>query len=403
MKEGWEYSTIGDLCDKSNGLWKGKTGPFVNVGVIRNANFTKSFTLSFDNIEYLDVEAKQYKTRKLQKGDLIVEKSGGSEKQPVGRTVLFDRDDGEYSFSNFTSVLRIKDRDIISPEFLYKYILFVYLRGDTRKMQKATTGIHNIEFDKFLSIPVPIPPLSEQQSIVDYLDSAFAKIDAMKANAEKALNEAKALFQASLKEMLEPKEGWEEKKLGDIAEIKGGKRLPKGEKLLSEPTSHKYIRVADFNEYGTVDLGNIQYISDEVYEQIKRYIINKEDIYISIAGTIGKSGIIPEELDGANLTENACRLILSNEINQRYMYYVTISPVFIRQEIESTKISAQPKLALTRLADIMISYPSITEQQKIADTLDSLKSKVDRLQENYDKISQECDALKQAILRQIFE
>ena len=214
MKEGWEYSTIGDLCDKMNGLWKGKIGPFVNVGVIRNANFTKSFTLSFDNIEYLDVEAKQFKTRKLQKGDLIVEKSGGSEKQPVGRTVLFDREEGEYSFSNFTSVLRIKDREVISPEFLYKYILFVYLRGDTRKMQKATTGIHNIEFDKFLSIPVPKIPLSEQQSIVDYLDSAFAKIDAMKANAEKALNEAKALFQASLKEMLEPKEGWEEKKGG---------------------------------------------------------------------------------------------------------------------------------------------------------------------------------------------
>ena len=225
----------------------------------------------------------------------------------------------------------------------------------------------------------------------------------MKANAEKALNEAKALFQASLKEMLEPKEGWEEKRVGEIAEIKGGKRLPKGEKLLSEPTSHKYIRVADFNEHGSVDLDDIQYISDKVYEQIKRYIINKEDIYISIAGTIGKSGIIPKELDGANLTENACRLILSNEINQRYMYYVTISPVFIRQEIESTKISAQPKLALTRLADIMISYPSITEQQKIADTLDSLKSKVDRLQENFDKISQECDALKQAILRQVFE
>ena len=85
------------------------------------------------------------------------------------------------------------------------------------------------------------------------------------------------------------------------------------------------------------------------------------------------------------------------------MYYTTISPEFIRQEIESTKISAQPKLALTRLADISIAFPSIVEQETIADTLDSLKSKVDRLQENYDKISQECDALKQAILRQVFE
>ena len=252
-------------------------------------------------------------------------------------------------------------------------------------------------------VTVPVPPLPEQQSIVDYLDSAFAKIDAMKANAEKALNEAKALFQASLKEMLEPKEGWEEKKVGDVAEIKGGKRLPKGEKLLTEPTNHMYIRVADFNEYGTVDLDDIQYISDKVYEQIKRYIIKKEDIYISIAGTIGKSGIVPEELDGANLTENACRLILSRELNQRFMYYITISPEFIRQEMESTKISAQPKLALTRLADILIAFPPLSEQQSIVATLDSLKSKVDRLQANYEKISQECDALKQAILRQVFE
>ena len=82
---------------------------------------------------------------------------------------------------------------------------------------------------------------------------------------------------------------------------------------------------------------------------------------------------------------------------------MTISPNFIRQEIESTKISAQPKLALTRLADIIISYPSFVEQQNIATTLDTLKSKVNRLQENYDKISQECDALKQALLRQVFE
>ena len=296
---------------------------------------------------------------------------------------------------------------MVCSEEIDKYFLCYWLDSDELKKQTMTNlhGATMAHITKRIieNAIVSYPSLPEQQRIVDYLDAAFAKIDAMKANAEKSLNEAKALFQASLKKMLEPKEGWEEKKLGDIAEIKGGKRLPKGEKLLSEPTGHKYIRVADFNEYGTVDLGNIQYISDEVYEQIKRYIINKEDIYISIAGTIGKSGIIPEELDGANLTENACRLILSKEINQRFMYYATISPDFIRQETESTKISAQPKLALTRLADIIIAYPPIVEQQRIVATLDSLKSKVDRLQANFEKISQECDALKQAILRQVFE
>ena len=403
MKEDWKYCTIGELCNKTNGLWKGKKEPFVNVGVIRNANFTKDFSLSFDNIEYLDVEEKQYKTRKLYKGDLIVEKSGGSEKQPVGRTVLFDKEDGEYSFSNFTSVLRIKDRRVITPEFLYKYILYVYLRGDMRKMQKATTGIHNIEFDKYLSIEVPTIPLSEQQDIVRYLDESFAKIDALKVNAEKSLADAKALFQAELKKAMEPKEGWEEKKLGEVADIKGGKRVPKGYKLQSEPTLHKYIRVADFNDCGSVDLSDIQYISDDVFEQIKRYTISTEDVYISIAGTIGKSGIIPEELEGANLTENACKLVLDKNLDKRFVYYFTQSNLFKKQIDILTKKSAQPKLALTRLAIVELAYPSLSEQQSIVTHLDTLSAKVTQLQQNLEKIKTECDALKQALLKQVFK
>ena len=374
MKEGWEYRRFESCLIKVSKQVQVKSKDYKKEG---------KFPIVSQEAElisgYWDDEAIVYK-----------------HKEPV---VIFGDHTKNIKYVDFdfvvgadgTHILRTKND--IEPKFFYYVLKSIKLR------ELGYARHYKLLKEEY----IPVPPLSEQQTIVDYLDSAFAKIDVMKANAEKALNEAKALFQASLKEMLEPKEGWEEKKVGEVAEIKGGKRIPKGEKLLSEPTTHKYIRVADFNEYGTVDLGDIRYISDNVYEQIKRYIINKEDIYISIAGTIGKSGIIPEELDGANLTENACRLILSKEIYQRFMYYTTISPEFIRQEIESTKISAQPKLALTRLADIIIAYPSIVEQQNIAATLDSLKSKVDRLQANYEKISQECNALKQAILRQVFE
>ena len=402
MKERWEYSTIGDLCDKLNGLWKGKKGPFVNVGVIRNANFTKDFTLSFENIEYLDVEAKQYETRKLQKGDLIVEKSGGSEKQPVGRTVLFNKEDGEYSFSNFTSVLRIKDKSIITPEFLYKYILFVYMRGDTRKMQKATTGIHNIEFDKFLSILVPFISLSEQQSIVDYLDSAFVKIDAMKANAEKALNEAKALFQASLKEMLEPKEGWEEKKLDDIGELKNGMNFNKNE-------SGYNIHIL-----GVGDFGNLFQIDDTDYLQTislnsnpsEEYILKNEDIvFVRSNGNknlVGRCVLIHVGDEPCSFSGFCIRFRKSTkEVDACYLTY------FLKTEESRRKLVGNganiSNLNQKVLNEFVVSYPSMQEQQSIVATLDSLKSKVDRLQENYDKISQECDALKQAILRQVFE
>ncbi len=398
MKEGWEYKTLGEICKIYNGNsinadykkkhFLGATG---GLPFIATKDVSPLGTIDYNN----GVRIPNYEEFKVAPANSVfICAEGGS----AGKKFAYVEKD--VCFGNKLFCITPKDK-AIKGKFIYHFVQSDNFRGQFFSLLTGLIG--GVSAKKFQTIEIPIPSLSEQQSIVDYLDSAFAKIDAMKANAEKSLNEANALFQTSLKEMLEPKEGWEEKKLGDIAEIKGGKRLPKGEKLLSEPTGHKYIRVADFNEYGTVDLGNIQYISDEVYEQIKRYIINKEDIYISIAGTIGKSGIIPEELDGANLTENACRLILSKEINQRFMYYATISPDFIRQETESTKISAQPKLALTRLADIIIAYPPIVEQQRIVATLDTLKSKVDRLQANFEKISQECDALKQAILRQVFE
>ena len=401
MKEGWEYSTIGDLCDKINGLWKGKVGPFINVGVIRNANFTKSFTLSFDNIEYLDVEAKQYKTRKLQKGDLIVEKSGGSEKQPVGRTVLFDREEGEYSFSNFTSVLRIKDRTIISPEFLYKYILFVYLRGDTRKMQKATTGIHNIEFDKFLSIPVPKISLSEQQSIVDYLDSAFAKIDAMKANAEKALNDAKALFQASLKEMLEPKEGWEEKKLGDLATD-----MYRGSGIRRDQVTKEGTPCVRYGEiYTTYNVGFDTCVSHtkEEYISSPKYFEHGDLLFAITGESVEDIGKTIAYLGNEKCLCGGDIICMKHNQNPKFLAYALTTPEAIRQKgMGKTKLKVVHTNA-PALKGIIIPVPSLSEQQSIVATLDSLKSKVDRLQANYDKISQECDALKQAILRQVFE
>jgi type I restriction enzyme, S subunit len=105
MKAGWQTKTLDEACEFSNGLWKGEKEPFVNVGVIRNTNFTKEGALDDSDIAYLDVEVKKFEKRRLQFGDIILEKSGGGPKQPVGRVALFDKDDGLFSFSNFTSAV----------------------------------------------------------------------------------------------------------------------------------------------------------------------------------------------------------------------------------------------------------------------------------------------------------
>lgn len=104
MRKGWEYKKLGEVCDVINGLWIGKKEPFINVAVIRNTNFSKDCQLNLDKVAFIDVEVKQFASKKLKFGDIIIEKSGGSEKQPVGRPILFNISDGNYSFSNFTSI-----------------------------------------------------------------------------------------------------------------------------------------------------------------------------------------------------------------------------------------------------------------------------------------------------------
>ena len=177
----WTAILLGDLCFTINGLWKGKKPPFVNVGVIRNANFTKDCKLDYSNIAYLEVEAKQYEKRKLQYGDIIVEKSGGSDNQPVGRTILFEKTVGDYSFSNFTSVLRIYDGYPALPEYLNMYLQAVYQTGITKRMQTQTTGIHNLIFDQFLAIPIKLPPLAEQRRIINKVSELSQILDNISA------------------------------------------------------------------------------------------------------------------------------------------------------------------------------------------------------------------------------
>ncbi len=175
MKHNWEYKRLGDVCESINGLWTGKKPPFIRVGVIRNTNFTKQCFLNPEDIFYTDVEVKAFAKRKLQKGDIIIEKSGGSEKQPVDRPILFDLD-GEFSFSNFTATLRLNDKSL-TPTFLHRALSSLYFSGVTRKLQSRTTGLYNLNWKAFLNLQIPVPPMEVQQHIVAELDKITEVIE----------------------------------------------------------------------------------------------------------------------------------------------------------------------------------------------------------------------------------
>ena len=169
---------------------------------------------------------------------------------------------------------------------------------------------------------------------------------------------------------------WSWCRLRNIASIKGGKRIPVGEKLTTENTGHMYIRVADMKE-NTVKTDDIHYISESIYQKIKSYTISTEDLYITVAGTIGSVGEIPKVFDNANLTENADKIVFRG-VCKKFLMYCLLSN-FVQSQIKkcTTKVG-QPKLAIVRIEDLLIPLPPIKEQYRIVHKIEQTASIMSR-------------------------
>ena len=232
-----------------------------------------------------------------------------------------------------------------------------------------------------------LPPLPEQRAIAAVLDSIDDAIEG--SNAVIAATEQ--LRGSLLQELLTrgvpgwhtewkeaPRLGtipadWEVVRLGEVAEVKGGKRLPKGSTFADEDTGLPYIRVVDFRDR-TVDTGDIRFLRSETHEFISRYTIRSADVYISIAGTIGLVGSVPASFDGANLTENAAKIVISKLHRLTQHFLLSYLDSFAGQSQIRERINAlgQPKLALERIRTIQVPIPSLSEQKAIAGLLDGV-------------------------------
>ena len=400
MKEGWEYIDFKDVFpikmgktpprgDKSSWDEKKAThNKWVSIADISN----NEGKIIEDTKEYISDSAAE-KINKVSKGSLLM-----SFKLSIGRMAFA----GDDLYTN-EAIIAIPENDKYILRFMYYYLLsydWLSLTEGNEKVKGATLNKSSIG-----KIQLPILSLSEQQSIVDYLDSAFAKIDAMKANAEKALNEAKALFQASLKEMLEPKEGWEEKKLGEMSEIQSGFAFK----------STQFQKRGEFQviRMGNVRPGIIRYNESPVFidsvdeNTIEKSLLKVGDMIITQTGSRNKRDYgftVLIDKEKLLLNQRIARIRVVNTITNKYLLYYSWTDYFRDQYFANEGGTVgQGNVGIDAIRYAVISYPPLSEQQSIVETLDSLKSKVDRLQANYDKISQECDALKQAILRQVFE
>ena len=177
--------------------------------------------------------------------------------------------------------------------------------------------------------------------------------------------------------MFELPAGWIWLRLNDFAEVKGGKRLPKGHSFSNKKTDYVYLRVTDMKN-GNIDTSDLKYLTKSTRELISNYTISQSDLYITIAGTIGAVGQIPKYLNGANLTENAAKIVF-NQVDKSWLQGCLSSRFSQNQFNEKVNQMAQPKLALHRILSTAIALPPKKEQRRIVAKVDELMAICDQL------------------------
>ena len=202
-------------------------------------------------------------------------------------------------------------------------------------------------------------------------------------------------------ELPELPEGWVYVSVEQTASVLGGKRLPAGHDYTEEKTQHPYLRVKDF-ENGSINQMDLKYLSPETAKHISRYTVNQNDVFISIAGSIGITGIIPPNLSGANLTENAAKITGFTGILPQYIHFFLSSSVGTRQIVDSTVATSQPKLALFRIEKLIITLPPLVEQQEIVRQVNHYFALADALETRYEQAAAMVEHLPQALLAKAF-
>ena len=261
-------------------------------------------------------------------------------------------------------------------------------------------------------VQIPIPPKEEQCRIVSYIEQCFRTIDTLERGKdeleENIKNTKSKILDLAIHGKLVPQDpndepaidllrrinpsfvpcdnaqypyevpkSWIWVRLDNICEIKGGKRIPRGETFSSVPTSHIYIRVTNMKNNTIID-NEIKYITEDVYRQIKNYTIGVDDLYLTIAGTIGEVGSVPRRFDGMNLTENAARL--TNIVClKNYLKTALQSSVAQEHFISKFHQVAQPKLSIETASSTLIPLPPYNEQLRIVAKIQELFAVLDEI------------------------
>jgi len=358
------YKKIGEhiqLVDERN---KG-----LQVKQLLGLSISKQFIPSVANIIGTDME--NYKIIRKNQFACSTMQVRRDKKMPVALLQEVD----EAIISQAYPIFEVKDPKELLPEYLMMW--FTRSEFDREACFHAVGGVRgSLEWEDFENLQLPIPHIDKQKEIVKEYNVIQNRITLNQQLIQKLEETAQTIYREWFVEGIDLEnlpDGWTIKKLSDFCDIKGGKRLPKGNELNDEKNGNPYIKVADMTKDKFIVLNDsFQFVSNDIQKSISRYIVQTSDIIISIVGTIGLVNIIDSSLLNANLTENCYRLTNFKVVHSDYLYYYLVSP-FGKKEIESRTVGGvQAKLPMYNVQSLPVVLPKKEVLQKFEKSLNPI-------------------------------
>lgn len=359
---------VADACDLiTDGTHY--TPPDVGTGIpFLTVKDMSSDGLNFEGcarIEEPEFEAAAKQNSVPRCGDVLFSKDG-----TVGKVHVVS-DEPPFAILSSIAILR-PNKKILHSNFLAHFLRSPALLSLAER-RKTGSALRRIILKDIKQLEIPLPPLAEQRRIAAILDQA----DALRRLRRRALDRLNTLGQAIFHEMFGNKADTLRCCISEFAAVKGGKRLPKGAEYSQEATAHPYIRVSDLGGL-RIETANIKYITPDIHQAVKRYIVAEGDVVISIAGTIGVTAAVPPALSGANLTENAAKITpkAGAEFDQDYLAWALSMPEAQGQITSRTGQVTIGKLALFRIEQIEIPMPPIERQREFSSRVSKVENHV---------------------------
>ncbi len=392
--KGWERKTVSEIARHSLGKMldkaknKGELKPYLRNFNVRWFDFDLS---DVSEMRFLPEENEKYMAVK---GDVLVCEGGYP-----GRAAIWDQDEPIY-FQKALHRVRFHE-----PErnrwFLY-YLFSKDLDG-TLKSHFNGAGIQHFTGETLAQFEVPLPPLPEQRRIVDILDEAFEGIASAKANAEKNLLSARALFESHLQSVFSQRgEGWVETPLAELCDskrvitygvIKLGEEIADGIPCL-RTSNVRWLRI---------DTNGMKRISPALSSEYSRTILRGGEVLVNVRGTLGGVAVAEPEMAGWNVSrEVAVVPVDSSRVNPGFLSYLIGSGASQQWLGAVKKGAAYVGINIEDLRLLPVCAPGVDEQSVIVRYLREVQDNVQGLASIYERKLAALEALKKSLLDQAF-